>query len=438
MHAPANPDTLTRPLHSALVFRQVAVTWAASTGQVTLYYDGEMAHPFWVCKNGQVRVEDTPGAGVDAIIAPGTSRSEAGSFVLGARQTSFGGNFSPQYSYRGDLGQLRIWNKVITQEDVKGNMFKGKLGPSIAGLMQEFVFAAESFKPTYIEDQFADKHTNNLYYGTDAPLWVYSTAPLANADGSPVAWPTPGDAGHALRLNDQQVLINRNFHGFPDKAFTIEFWMLSTDTCNAGVPFSYALGAYDHGDNTVMIGDYNNWVISIMEDEGKIGNQFSGVSSVDGKWHHIAVTWESSTGETHLYDNGRLVWKLYRAQGKVIPSGGSLIIGREQDCPGGCFDSAGGAVGDVSVAQEYGAQDFFGLIDELRIWRRVRSAEEIRGAMKSHLAGKSITGDSDRGHTVCFSFGLLGYLSLFSLSPLLSLTSPLLNRDCLIEGQSQG
>ena len=381
-------------------WHHVAVTWVATTGQITLYFDGEKAHPFWVCKNGEVHVEDRPGSGVNEVIATATTRSEAGSFVLGARQTSFGGNFSPQYSFRGDMAQLRIWSKVISQQDVKANMFKGLLGPSTPGLMQEYGFAADSFKTTYIEDQFADKHTNNLYYGTDAPLWVYSTAPLAKADGSPVARPTPGDAGHALRLNDQQVLINRNFQGFPDKAFTIEFWMLSTDTCNAGVPFSYAVGAYDRGDNTVMIGDYNNWVVSIMEDEGSAGDQFSGVSSVDGKWHHIAVTWESATGETHLYDNGRLVWKLIRAQGKVIPSGGALIVGREQDCIGGCFDSAAGAAGDVSPAQEYGAQDFFGLIDELRIWKRVRSSEEIRGAMKSHLADKSITGDSDKGHAV--------------------------------------
>ena len=349
-----------------------------------------------------MRVEDRPGSGVDEVIATGTSRSGAGSFVLGARQTSFGGNFSPQYGYRGELAQVRIWNRVVSQRDVQANMFRGPLGPSTSGLMQEYGFTAESFHPSFIEDTFKDKHTNNLYYGTDAPLWVYSTAPLAKADGSPVARPTPGDAGHALRLNDQQVLINRNFQGFPETAFTIEFWMLSTDTCNSGVPFSYAVGGYNRGDNTVMIGDYNNWVISIMEDEGVVGNQFSGVSTVDGKWHHIAVTWESDTGETHLYDNGRLVWKLVRAQGKLIPSGGSLIIGREQDCVGGCFDSADGAAGDVSKGddKEYGAQDFFGLIDELRIWKRVRSAEEIRTAMKSHLAGKAITGDPDRGRAV--------------------------------------
>lgn len=44
----------------------------------------------------------------------------------------------------------------------------------------------------------------------------------------------------------------------------------------------------------------------------------------------------------HLYDNGRLVWSAVRGKGKRIPSGGTLILGREQDCVGGCFDSRAG------------------------------------------------------------------------------------------------
>ncbi len=46
---------------------------------------------------------------------------------------------------------------------------------------------------------------NPLLLGADAPSWVYSTAPLAQPDGKPVAGPTPGSAGHAMFLSDQQV-----------------------------------------------------------------------------------------------------------------------------------------------------------------------------------------------------------------------------------------
>lgn len=44
-----------------------------------------------------------------------------------------------------------------------------------------------------------------------------------------------------------------------------------------------------------------------MEDEGHVADHFSGISATDGTWHHVAVTWQSDTGQTILYDNGRKV-----------------------------------------------------------------------------------------------------------------------------------
>jgi hypothetical protein len=123
--------------------------------------------------------------------------------------------------------------------------------------------------------------------------------------------------------------------------------------------------------------------------------------------HVLPVTWESSTGQVVLYDNGLPMWTVTRGRGKRIPSGGTLVIGREQvshgagharsglklaglsdmfhnvtisltcyhatasiphaaccappgaqDCMGGCFDSAAGAAGRTSEVedQEYGPQ----------------------------------------------------------------------------------
>ncbi len=56
-----------------------------------------------------------------------------------------------------------------------------------------------------------------------------------------------------------------------------------------------------------------------------------------------------------------------------------------QDCQGGCFDSATGASGKVSEVsdQEYGPQDFFGLIEEMRIWKVVRTPDQIKAGMRA-------------------------------------------------------
>jgi cysteine-rich repeat protein len=216
-----------------------------------------------------------------------------------------------------------------------------------------------------------------------------------DAVGAPVAAPTPGAAGHALRLHDRQVLIRKNFQDFPADEVTVEFMMLSADACRAGTPVSYATGGYAAADNTFVLFDYNDWGVGVMEDEGLMGDHKSGVGATDGKWHHIAVTWRSSDGATKLYDNGRLLWSVTRAKGQRLPSGGTLVIGREQDCEGGCFDSREGASGDVqgSWNQEYGAQDFFGLIDELRIWKKARSQEEIIAGMRPALYDRGRTGE---------------------------------------------
>ena len=91
-----------------------------------------------------------------------------------------------------------------------------------------------------------------------------------------------------------------------------------------------------------------------MEDEGRQGDHLSGVAATDGRWHHTAVTWRSSDGLTKLYDNGREAWSVVRGKGRRIPSGGTLVLGREQDCQGGCFDSDRGRCGAGHVGMSSG------------------------------------------------------------------------------------
>jgi hypothetical protein len=47
--------------------------------------------------------------------------------------------------------------------------------------------------------------------------------------------------------------------------------------------------------------------VSVMGDMGNQPDRKAGFGSTDGQWHHIAVTWESSTGIATLYLDGRKV-----------------------------------------------------------------------------------------------------------------------------------
>ena len=304
-----------------------------------------------------------------------------------------------------------MWDQVLSREQILASVAAVEASPApvleylvdngVGGAAADGVLANSG---TTAAAGFGRKR-NDLFLGSKSPYWEYSTAPLETRDGRAVDLPQPGSAGHAVKIHDQQVgvggtrgvgrksgrtdgehphtppqtLMVENFANFPETAITVDFWMWSVDGCRQGVPFSYATGDYKEADNSFLIFNYNNWGVSVMEDEGTVADHTSGIGATDGEWHYIAVTWESRTGTTILYDNTRPVWIVNRGKGKRIPSGGTLVVGREQDCKGGCFDSGKGASGNVQPGSkvEYGAQDFFGVIEEMRVWNRVLTQEEL-------------------------------------------------------------
>ena len=64
---------------------------------------------------------------------------------------------------------------------------------------------------------------------------------------------------HNTPLGSPQTLILTEFEDWPGDSITVEFWMLSADKCRKGVPFSYATGEYEQGDNSFLILNYNDW-----------------------------------------------------------------------------------------------------------------------------------------------------------------------------------
>ncbi|NP_001006708.1 C-reactive protein precursor [Xenopus tropicalis] len=62
----------------------------------------------------------------------------------------------------------------------------------------------------------------------------------------------------------------------------------------------------------------------------------------------LCVTWESSSGTTAFWVDGKMsVRKTYRQHHKV-PGGGTVILGQDQDLQGGGFDASQSFVGEVT------------------------------------------------------------------------------------------
>lgn len=61
----------------------------------------------------------------------------------------------------------------------------------------------------------------------------------------------------------------------------------------------------------------------------------------DGRWYHVVVTWKSEDGSWAIYiDKLKSASGTGLQTGTVIPGGGIMVIGQEQDCFGGCFSSS--------------------------------------------------------------------------------------------------
>lgn len=78
------------------------------------------------------------------------------------------------------------------------------------------------------------------------------------------------------------------------------------------------------------------------------------MSANDGEWHHICVSWENTAGSLDFYIDSVLSANVTNfKKGHMIRSGGSLVLGQEQDSLGGSFTSA---------------QSFQGLLTNLNVW----------------------------------------------------------------------
>jgi hypothetical protein len=87
------------------------------------------------------------------------------------------------------------------------------------------------------------------------------------------------------------------------------------------------------------------------------------VSVSDGQWHHIVIVRTGNSGLVETFVDGNLVGSGTLPTGALSIDVNGLWIGREQDCLSGCFERH---------------QDFRGVIDDIRIYNRALSEDEIQ------------------------------------------------------------
>ena len=182
---------------------------------------------------------------------------------------------------------------------------------------------------------------------------------------------SPGLVGDAFDFNgvddgrdDRVDLPASALDGLED--FTVEMWVQSEDDQGA-----WLSGASDGGagfDNEILLFQGTNGIQAAVRSEG------TGSLPIllnDGAWHHLAYRRSGAIGM--LYADGVVIDTRSVPTEPLEIGPGGLMLGQEQDCLGGCFDPE---------------QGFDGRVDELAIYDRALSEEEIIEIFDAREAGK--------------------------------------------------
>ncbi len=162
--------------------------------------------------------------------------------------------------------------------------------------------------------------------------------------------------------NDRVELNNTNF--FPSTAITT-ITLLKTNE-DDGTTLSYATSSED---NSYFQDRQQSGRFSI---DGNIHDPNPDVVFNDNQWHIDVHTWRTSDGEWEIYKDGTLEGSGTHEMGTTIGTGGTLVIGAEQDNQGGGYDNN---------------QDFDGDLAEVVIYNMVLNDAQ-RIIVENYLAAK--------------------------------------------------
>lgn len=176
-----------------------------------------------------------------------------------------------------------------------------------------------------------------------------------------------GRRGMALNLDGNNCYTQDGYDliDFGDKAFTIEFWMNSTDDA------AYILhkGAISSANGGNWVGlEYKNGALRFAVDDDKTKSEVQwadGKNCFDGQWHHIVLVRDVVGKSLQMYVDGELKNTAADNTGAVNCADQTLVIGNVN------FDFN---------------NPYVGLLDELSIYRGVMSASKVMERFQSSLA----------------------------------------------------
>ncbi len=264
---------------------------------------------------------------------------------------------------------------AITTGDVEyiGTSSDDTSGETIGAGVDEVILFDSAFSDSQVQDLYNNEAAGNNWDGSprtcpycgptanyrmDECRWTGTAGEVLDSspngyNGTPYNAATTTNGGilcHAATFNrngtsDYAVLDNRAIDGAQD--FTFMGWFRSPKAGNqvliSGAASSNANEwlLWHNGSSTIQTFLFGSAVSYTLP-----------YAINDDQWHHIV--WERSGTTESLYLDGSLVSSNTRSANPIAVDTGGLMIGQEQDCVGGCFQSGQVFVGEIDELLFYG------------------------------------------------------------------------------------
>ncbi|OYT15809.1 MAG: hypothetical protein B7C24_11045 [Bacteroidetes bacterium 4572_77] len=262
--------------------------------------------------------------------------------------TRIGRNFNDSFAlyFKGDLDEVRLWNDVRTEAEIRANMYKELTGNE-TNLIAYYKLNETSGTTA------SDSQSSGNYDGT-----------LSNMTGN--EWfPSPAFFGPKNCLDfdgNNDEVISSNIGSISGK--TISAWVkLANTTQQAGGLVSIERSDGAVFDAIVYNETGNGWGFG---SDGFNRTSWSNITETSTDWIHLAATY--SNNDYKLYRNGLLICTHTSDAVYSFPSNTRVLIGHRHTGAGG--------------TPFLNAQ-----IDEVQVWDVVKTADEIREGMFKTLEG---------------------------------------------------
>jgi hypothetical protein len=270
------------------------------------------------------------------------SGARSGTLNVNNLPLRIGRTSAPAYPFKGLIDEVRIYNRALSAEEVKQNY--------------------EATKRTYIDPSLKDRWKDGLvgYWTFDGPdiqgLNATATDVSGNNNHGTIygAKPAIGKVGQALSFDGVDDYVEVSSITTP-AIMTFETWFKRWGSGSGGVPRLHSSGGtpdwtFEVGVGNTAIPNNLGFYLRFTDDTA---TGWVGVYDVTNNvWYHAVFTWDGTW--IRAYVNGSEVYSSNAWAGKTIKQGKTRI-------------------GTANLA------DWFdGLIDEVRIYNRALSAEEVQ------------------------------------------------------------